>query len=53
MAMRIALMPMMSTRTAPGDPALKRSSPVVMDCVSPTGSGELGIKQSTNKPKRP
>ena len=49
MAKQIALMPLMSTRIAPGDPALERSSSVTMACVSPTSSGELGIKRFINK----
>lgn len=50
MVKRIALMPLMSTRIAPGDPALEQDSSVTMACVSPTTSGELGIKKLINKP---
>lgn len=47
----IALMPLMSTRIAPGDPALEQSSSVTMGFrVSSTTSGELGIKKLINKP---
>lgn len=42
MVKQIALMPLMSTRIAPGDPALERSSSVTMACVSPTTSGVTG-----------
>ena len=52
MAKQIALMPLMSTRIAPGDPALERSSSVTMACVSPATSGELGIKKFINKPQK-
>ena len=43
MATQIVLMAMMSIRIAPGGLALKMSSPVAMDCVSHTLTGELGI----------
>lgn len=52
MVKQIALMPLMSTRIAPEDPALEQSSSVTMACVSPTTSGELGIKKVINKPQK-
>lgn len=45
MGMRIVPMAMMSIRIAPGDLALEMISPVAMDCVSHTHTGELGLKK--------
>lgn len=44
MVMRIVRMAMMSIRIAPGGLALAVISPVVMDCVFHTHTGELGLQ---------
>lgn len=51
MVMQIVPMAMMSIKIAPGDLALKMISPVIMDCVSHAGTGELRIKQFPSKPQ--
>ena len=45
MVMRIVLMALMSIKIAQGDLALEMISPVVMDGVSHTHTGELGINK--------
>lgn len=49
MAMQTVPMPLMSIRTVPGDPAQRANSPVIMDSVSYSHTGELGIKTFTRK----
>lgn len=53
MAMRIVPMAMMSIRIAQGDLALEMISPVVMDCVSHTHTGELGLRKFPSNLKCP